>query len=72
MFYIWQAATPYIQHRMRLVASGVTITVWEDYWRVIAPFYFGAMRSAPSMRITSPLSMGFSMTDWTSCAYSAG
>jgi hypothetical protein len=31
--------------------------------------HFGAMRRAPSIRMTSPFSMGFSMMDMTSSAY---
>ena len=34
--------------------------------------YFGAMRSAPSSRITSPFSITFSTMCRTSAAYSAG
>src|SRR6185436_2599406 len=38
----------------------------------LTPRYRGAIRSAPSSRIVSPLSIGFSMIDVAICAYSPG
>ena len=38
----------------------------------LTPRYRGAIRSAPSSRIVSPLSIGFSTIDVASCAYSPG
>jgi len=37
-----------------------------------ATLAYAGMRSAPSSRITSPLMSGFSMMNWTRCAYSSG
>ncbi len=39
---------------------------------IVAQFYFGAIRIAPSMRIVSPLIMLFSMMCCTNAAYSRG
>src|SRR5690348_5408401 len=43
-----------------------------SYKRGGSPIYFGAIRSAPSRRITSPLIMAFSTMCSTSAAYSSG